>query len=376
MAFETSELHSLPLLDYLDALGYSYRQSGSDSYTDVEAPDGHLMSSFVYTKSKNVWYYNAGGLSGYGAWDYVRKIEGVSLSGDILARLEQVMGVNDEDRAAKIEARIQERNERNALVQVQANDDGIFRLPPASPTINQLKNGLCGRRCIDKEVLQYFVDRELLYESNEPFSRQSDGAVVYYHNAVFVARDEFGEAKAASCKYITPVVDQATGKERFPAYDVPYSDHKHYLPSYFSGRSDLIVVFESVVDALSYLTMQKMKGRTWNAFSFISLEGAAGKYTVVPHALRVALDSHPDITHIVLALDNDKTGMSAMGSLEALLQTRYKVSKYAPPKTPRKYTKGKDEYCKDWGDLCIERVRAQKAAAFMSQVEGKTGPGA
>ena len=138
MAFEASDLHGLPLLDYLDALGYSYRQSGSDTYTDVEAPDGHLMSSFVYTKSKNVWYYNAGGMSGYGAWDYIRKIEGVSLSGDIQARLEQVMGVNDEDRAAKIEARIQERDERNAMVQVQTNDDGRFRLPPASPAINQI----------------------------------------------------------------------------------------------------------------------------------------------------------------------------------------------------------------------------------------------
>lgn len=366
--YTADDLHKLPLLDYLDALGYSYRMKGTDVYGDVEDPTGHIMSSFVYNKKKNVWTYNAGGISGYGAWDYVRKIEGLTMPGEIQARLEEVMAVDDAERAAQIETRVKEREEKSALVQQRPDDDGKFHLPPQSPTINQLRTGLCGKRCIDREVLEFFVDQGLIYESNEPWVR-ADGQTVYFHNAIFVARDEFGEARAAEYKYLIPKVDEETGREFYPRGTVSHSDHKHYLPSYFSGKSSLLVIFESVIDALSYITMQKMKGRAWDAYSFISLEGACAKYTVVPQALRTLLDQHKTISDIVLALDNDKTGLAAMDSLGELLTTHYNVIKYAPPAEKRQFTHGKDEFCKDWSDLCIERVKALKTAEFMAQVE-------
>jgi len=75
MAFDNNDLNSLSLLDYLDALNYSYQRHGS-VITLVQHPDGHEMSSFTYNEEKNVWTWWARGINGYGAYDYIRKIEG------------------------------------------------------------------------------------------------------------------------------------------------------------------------------------------------------------------------------------------------------------------------------------------------------------
>jgi hypothetical protein len=359
-----TNLKSISLLDYLDALGYSYRASGNDSYTDVEHPDGHPMSSFTYTKSKNVWNYHAGGFGGIGAWDYIKKIEGLTSPRDIEERLREVMGLDDPDRAAEVKQRAQERQEREELrtQYTRVNDDGQFHLPPQSPTTNELRAGLCGRRGIDREILEFFIDRGLIYESNEPWTR-NDGTTMYFHNAIFVARDKDGVPHAATYKYLQPKTDKDTGREYFPSGAVTHSDHQHYLPFYFSGSStNMIVLFESVIDALGFLTLQKAKGRAWDSFSFVSFEGISAEYKTVPNALKRILDEHPDLDKVVLAFDNDDAGMGAANSLKGLLERgQYKVVTFLPEKTERVFTHGKDPYIKDWCDLCTEKHRAAQA---------------
>lgn len=365
-------LKATPLLDYLDALGYKYRQENADSYRDIEHPDGHLMSSFVYTKSKNAWNYHAGGFGGYGAYDYIRKIEGITAPKDIEERLREVMGHDDPERAAIVQQRAQERKDREEM-QVQysrANDDGKFHLPPQSPTINELRTGLCGRRGIDREILEFFIERGLIYESNEPWTR-NDGTTMYFHNAIFVARDKDGVAQAATYKYLQPKFDKETGREYFPAGAVTHSDHQHYLPSYISGSStNMICLFESVIDALAFLTLQKQNGRAWDSFSFVSFEGITADYKAVPNALKQILDERPDIDKVVLAFDNDAAGQGAATSLKALLERgQYKTVIYLPEKIERVFTHGKDKYVKDWCDLCTEKHRAAQAETAVNMAD-------
>ena len=365
-------LRKTSLLDYLDALGFSYRQENSDSYRDIEHPDGHAMSSFVYTKSKNTWNYHAGGFGGFGAWDYIKKIEGIEAPKAIEERLREVMGIDDPERAAEVTRRTQERREREDM-QVQytrINDDGLFHLPPQSPTTNELRAGLCGRRGIDREILEFFIDRGLIYESNEPWTR-SDGTTMYFHNAIFVARDKDGTPHAATYKYLQPKTDKETGREYFPSGAVTHSDHQHYLPFYFSGSStNMIICFEALIDALAFLTLQKTKGRAWDAFSFVSFEGITADYKTVPNALKKILDEHSDIDKIVLAFDNDEAGMGAAKSLKALLERgQYKAMEYLPPKAKRVFTHGKDEFVKDWCDLCTETHRSAQAAVAVESAD-------
>lgn len=362
---QDKSLRQISLLDYLDALNYSYRAINEEEYTDVEAPDGHVMSSFKYNKFKNVWVYHRGGFKGSGAWDYIRQLEGITSPKDIEERLRDVLGLDDPEKAAAIQKIAQERKEREEFKAqfTRMADDGTFHLPPSSPTTNELRASLCGRRGIDREILEFFIDRGLIYESNEPWTRPESGTTMYFHNAIFVARDKVGVAKAATSKQLVPKRDKDTGREYYVGKEIPHSDHQHFIPTYFSGSStNMLIGFESVIDALAFLTLQKQKGRAWESFSFFSMEGIAGEYKTMPIALKQILDAHHDIERLVFAFDNDDAGVGAANSLKELCErSQYQAISYVPPKIPRVFTKGKDKYVKDWCDLCTEKHREIQA---------------
>ena len=63
-----------------------------------------------------------------------------------------------------------------------------FVLPPQSESVRRVYAYLLQKRCIDREILNAFVRKKLIYESCE---RSRDGTKEY-HNAVFVGFDEHG----------------------------------------------------------------------------------------------------------------------------------------------------------------------------------------
>ncbi len=63
-----------------------------------------------------------------------------------------------------------------------------FELPPQSESMRRVYAYLLQKRCIDREILNAFVRKKLIYESCE---RSRDGTKEY-HNAVFVGFDEHG----------------------------------------------------------------------------------------------------------------------------------------------------------------------------------------
>ena len=63
-----------------------------------------------------------------------------------------------------------------------------FVLPPQSESMRRVYAYLLKQRCIDREILNAFVRKKLIYESCE---KSRDGTKEY-HNAVFVGFDEHG----------------------------------------------------------------------------------------------------------------------------------------------------------------------------------------
>ena len=63
-----------------------------------------------------------------------------------------------------------------------------FVLPPQSESMRRVYAYLLQKRCIDREILNAFVRKKLIYESCE---RSRDGTKEY-HNAVFAGFDEHG----------------------------------------------------------------------------------------------------------------------------------------------------------------------------------------
>ena len=114
--------------------------------------------------------------------------------------------------------------------------------------------------------------------------------------------------------------------------------------------SDTLCVFESAIDALSYLTLLKQRGRDWRKANTLSLGGVGKEDRQLPPALSRYLKAAPHITRIVLCLDNDEPGRKAAAVLKELLRG-YEVIDRPPVRG------------KDYNDLLRYRRDAQRGEA-------------
>lgn len=116
------------------------------------------------------------------------------------------------------------------------------------------------------------------------------------------------------------------------------------------GDSPTLCVFESAIDALSYLTLLKQRGRDWRKANTLSLGGVGKEDRQLPPALSRYLEDAPHITRVVLCLDNDAPGRMAAALLRELLRGCEVIDK--PP------ARGKD-----YNELLLYRRDAQRGEA-------------
>jgi len=166
----------------------------------------------------------------------------------------------------------------------------VFKLPSQSRNMRRLYAYLMQERCIDQDVISFFVHNRSLYESANT------------HNAVFVGYDSAGNPKAAH--------ERGTLTQRPYRRDVPGSEKEYFFN--YVGHSDRLYVFEAPIDMLSFIDLYKEKG--WQQHNFTALGGVADR------ALLRFLLEHPQITQVVLCLDNDETGLKADFRLKDTLE--------------------------------------------------------
>ena len=171
------------------------------------------------------------------------------------------------------------------------------------------------QRGIDRDLIDYFVSKGLIYESYP------------HHNAVFVGLSENGEPAYAALRSTDAkrFAGEATGSQK--AYAFSFSSEAH---------SDTVHVFESAIDLLSYATLQKMRGADWKAESYVSLGGCAFSRDTLPQSLNRMLHEKPNIRTIKLHLDNDRAGRSYAQAIIAQfaddeVDTDYQVLDRPPP---------------------------------------------
>lgn len=109
------------------------------------------------------------------------------------------------------------------------------------------------QRGIDRDIIDYFVSKGLIYESYP------------HHNAVFVGLSESGEPAYAALR--------STGTKRFAGEAA--GSRKAYAFSFSEGKSTTVHVFESAIDLLSYATLQKCEARTGKRNIMYPLAAAA-----------------------------------------------------------------------------------------------------
>ena len=155
-----------------------------------------------------------------------------------------------------------------------------LQIPAKYENMRRVYGYLLQRRGIDKEVLDTFAYRGLVYECDR------------YHNAVFVGID-----KEKKIRHIhkRSTVAQGGFKGNAPGSEPEYSFHWH-------GGGDVLYLFEAPIDMLSFISMFK---HCWKSQSYAASCGVSDK------VLWQMLRDGPHIKKVYICFDNDEPGQQA-----------------------------------------------------------------
>lgn len=176
-----------------------------------------------------------------------------------------------------------------------------FHLPDRNYTYRHMFAYLTKTRGIDPGILKVLVDRGYIYENTK-------------RSCVFVGRDKEGTAKHASVRSTN--TEGKTFKQDVPGSQKAYSFS-------ISGKSGVLNVFEAPIDALSYISLQKLYGKQMKD-SYVALGGVMDK------ALKRFLEEHTDVEKIRVCTDNDQAGEMAALRIKKQYGDKYTVIRHRP----------------------------------------------
>ena len=173
------------------------------------------------------------------------------------------------------------------------------------------------QRGLSEETIQMCIDKGILYED-------------YRHNCCFVGFDTQGVPRYAMLRSSDPCstfLREADGSDKRYSFSL-------------SGSGETLYVFESAIDCLSFIELQRMKTDELKPDNYLSLSGVyrpgEGKRTELPAALQEYLSINEGIRHIALCLDNDEAGRSAALAICAALPDKY-TAELLPPQSGKDY---------------------------------------
>ena len=160
-------------------------------------------------------------------------------------------------------------------------------LPERAKNMHRAYAYLTQTRFIDPDVVQDFVNRKMLYQDVKG-------------NCVFVAYDESQKPVFASFR--------GTLSERKFLGDVSGSDYRQGF--YIDNKSDKLIVTESVIDAMSVMSVLHGQGIDYKQYDYLPLNSADKHATLLMH-----LADEPK-EQLLLALDHDVAGVKNMQLLK------------------------------------------------------------
>lgn len=245
--------------------------------------------------SNGKWCWFSRGIGGRTALDYLIKVREIPF----IEAVEMIVG------QAAIQPPAYERAPEKSAPKV-------LLLPQGCRDATHAVRYLSGRG-IDHEIINFCISTGRLYESSGR-----------YHNVVFVGYDRYGKARYANLRGISSdFKGECNGSDKRFAFNIP------------AENSEVLHLFESAIDLLSYATICKMKGMDWRKEHLLSLAGVYQprekmEESAVPLALSQYLRDHPEIKTIILRLDNDRAGRLASNALMAVLPKEFAIEARFP----------------------------------------------
>lgn len=193
-----------------------------------------------------------------------------------------------------------------------------FKMPKAYWNMDKVKFYLHDVRGIDEDVIQAFVDKNMIFESAD------------YHNAVFVGFDKNGVPRHANKRGI---LRGSTFKGNTEGSLDEYAFH-------WIGTNNKLFLVEAPIDALSLICLNKDTWQEdWKNNSY------AASCSISDRVLFQCLKDYPHIEEVYIAYDSDIYGQRAAKRTKAKLDAEggYKTHILVPSN-------------KDWNEDYLESV--------------------
>lgn len=236
--------------------------------------------------SNGKWYWWSQGVGGTTALDYLIAVEGYDFK-EACNYLASLMNISDP-----------------VVTYYHKKETKPFELPEKDKNNNLVIRYLCETRKIDREIVDYFISKGMLYQSAN------------FRNAVFVGYD--GDMPAYAFK-----------RNIFKDFKLEHTgSNKAFSFNYQNKESNVLHVFEAAIDLLSYMTLLKMEDIDYGSFNYLSLGGACEKIAAkteadMPIALKAFLERNPNVQIIVFHLDNDEVGRGATQKIMMIARRNY-----------------------------------------------------
>lgn len=272
-------VNNLNILDYAQSMGYDIKRAGKTYHM----PN---FGGLFINNDKNEFYCFALKKGG-GIIQFVMLTENKTWKESVDMLVEQYnISANKETSNEEINSKAR-KMQKDSLI----DDEEIkkeIQLDEKDITQKNLIAYLTKTRKIDMEFVQRALDEKKIYQSVKK-------------SIVYKTFNEKGELTGAAWE-TTSTLDKYKGQKGI------FKNSTKNFPFEFKGTGEKVYVFESPVDLMSYLTLQKMQGKydTIKNENFIALLGIADT------PLENWLKNNPNIKQIYFCYDNDKDGTITM----------------------------------------------------------------
>lgn len=295
---EMAEARRTDMIDFLSRKeGFTFNKVGS-----VYQCREH--DSLIVQGDRQRWYWNSKNLRGLNCIDWLMKIDGYNVQ----EAFEKIIDLS---------GNIQTQFVKAPVVKEEPKE---FSLPERNKVQKNAAAYLTKTRMIDPHIVNYCLKNGYIYQDN-------------YNNVVFVGYDTENNAKFAESKLTNTF--QKRKPRNISGSQKEYSFNLTYLTP--ESNRDTVYVFEAPVDLLSHATMYAISERNraerlgenpdkdiWKKQNRLSLSGTSDV------ALAAYLERFPEITNIVLCLDNDEAGRNGVAKINEKYADRYNISVHVP----------------------------------------------
>ena len=273
-------IKKIPLVELAELIGKTPVRKGRGKYYSLVENDSCMIDI-----ESNMFFRNSVFERGFGkesggfggpiefVMEFVDEINGDR--DEAIKMLLHEIGVNEKFNPEKLSDYVYEIKE--------SGPKGDIELPEKDDHVRNVYAYLAKTREINPDVINFFLDNELLYQDKKK-------------NCIFMTKDEDGKPNFASLR--------STGNFKF-AIDLPNCDYNECF--FIKGQqNDTLIVSEAIIDMMSVMSSIDPQLKDFKDNNYLSING-----TNKVIAIFNQLEKHPEINKLLLAFDNDVAGKEA-----------------------------------------------------------------